>query len=225
MSMDPLRLPRGLALLAVVLACCACGPRPARGYGYAPPAASPEAQALEGHVAALENQIAALEKSLGHGRGAYSQGSLLRVEGKEKGEPPLDRLRRLERELADAQAQIAARDARVTELTRDLLAARDQGKAMGEKASDLAYAKDALVTAQQALAEARADAEGLRAQLATSELQRLKAEREHYHFAAALLRLGPGQATQLLQLQDEAREAARALATPAAAASTSEAKP
>jgi len=202
----------GVTAIGAVLACAlaGCGPPQQRA---ARLPASPESQALENHVEALEHQIADLERSLGKGRGAYSQGSLLKVEGREKGEPPLDRLRRQERELSDANAQIAARDARIAELVRDLGAARDQGKALGEQASDMSFAKDALVTAQQALAEARANADGLTAQLATSELQRLKAEREHYRFAAALLRIGPGQATQLLQLQDEAREAARGLAT------------
>lgn len=197
-----------LASLALIAA-TGCGPQPMR-YS-APSAVSPEAQTLDTHIAALERQIADLERGLGRGRGAYSQGSLLRVEGREKGEPPLDRLRRLEREIADAQAQVAARDTRITALTRELGSARDQGKALGEQAGDLAYAKDALVTAQQALTEARGDAEGYRAQLAASELQRLKAEREHYRFAAALLRVTPGQTTPLLQLQDEAREAARSL--------------
>jgi chromosome segregation ATPase len=166
---------------------------------------------LDGHLAELEAQIAKLERDLGRGRGAYRDGSMLHVEGQQRGEPPLDRLRRLERELADAQAQIAARDTRVSELTRELATARDQGRNLGEQASDLAYARDALVTAQQAMAEARAEADGLRAQIATSELQRLKAEREQFRFAAKLLRLAPGQATQLLELQEEARESARAL--------------
>lgn len=217
--------PAGCALGLLALAALAgCGPPQQRHYSSAREPASPEAQALDQHVAALEAQIAALEKSLGKGRGAYSQGSLLKVEGREKGEPPLDRLRRLERELADANTQIAARDARVAELTRDLALARDQGKSLGEQASDLSYTKDALVTAQQALAEARNAADGLRAQLATSELQRLKSEREHYRFAAALLRLAPGQTSQMLQLQDEAREAARGLeaAKPAAKAPAAE---
>lgn len=196
------------ALLAG-LALAGCGPQPSRFAAATP--ASAEARALDTHIAALEQQIAELERGLGRGRGAYSQGSLLRVQGREKGEPPLDRLRRLERELADAQAQIASRDTRITALTRELGTARDQGKALGEQAGDLAYAKDALVSAQQALSEARGDSEGYRAQLAASELQRLKAEREHYRFAAALLRLNPGQTSPLLQLQDEAREAARAL--------------
>lgn len=198
--------PRLATVLAAVLICAACTPT-ARG-GLRP---SGEAQALERHVSDLEAQIAKLEKDLGKGRGAYRDGSMLRVEGRQGGEAPLDRLRRLERELADAEARIAARDARVAELSRELQTAREQGKSLGEQAGDLSYARDALVTAQQALAEARGQVEGLRAQLATSELQRLKAEREHFSFAAAILRLNPGQTTQLLELQDGAREAARQL--------------
>jgi len=200
---------RFASLLLAVIILAGCGPQPGRPA--AALALSAEAQTLDRHIAALEQQITDLERGLGRGRGVYSQGSLLHVDGRGKGEPPLDRLRRQERELADALAQIAARDGRITSLTRELATARDQGKTLGEQAGDLAYAKDALVTAQQALAEAHGDTDGFRAQLAASELQRLKAEREQYRFAASLLRLIPGQTTPLLQLQDEAREAARAL--------------
>ncbi len=206
-----------LAMLAAALALTACspGPRgPRSGVGPGTIQAVPqssESQSLDRHLAALEAQIAKLEHDLGKGRGAYRDGSLLRVEGRQGGEPPLERLRRLERELADAEARISTRDQRVAELTQELQAARDRGKTLGEKAGDLAYARDALITAQQALTEARDQAEGLRAQLATSELQRLKAEREHFRFAAGILKLAPGQTTQLLELQDEAREAARQL--------------
>ncbi len=215
--MSPSRL---AAFAVVVAALSACSPAP-RGPRHGPgPSASqaaatevsPEARALEQHLAALEAQISKMEKDLGKGRGAYRDGSLLRVEGKQSGEAPLDRLRRLERELADAEAKIAARDTRVGELTRELQTARDEGKSLGEQAGDLAYARDALITAQQALSEARGTADGLRGQLATSELQRLKAEREHFRFAAQVLKLVPGQTAQLQELQDEARETARALA-------------
>ncbi len=215
---------RAAHLAVICLAASACalpprGPRDGPGpstAGLTPPGA--EQRRIEDHLAALEAQIAKLEKDLGRGRGAYRDGSLLRVEGaRGAGEPPLERMRRLERELADAEARVQARDQRVAELTRELATARDEGKALGERAGDLAYAKDALVTAQQALSEARASADGLRAQLAASELQRLKAEREQFRFAARVLRLVPGQTSQLLELQEEAREAARALGGSASA--------
>ena len=221
--------PRLVATVAIACTITACGPAPRGPRGgmsaaQAPP--SSEAQALERHLATLEAQIAKLEKDLGKGRGAYRDGSLLRIEGRQasggNGEPPLERLRRLERELADAESRIASRDARVAELTRELQTARDQGRNLGEQASDLAYARDALITAQQALAEARERVDGLRGQLTTSELQRLKAEHQHFRFAASVLKLVPGQTSQLLELQDEAREAARQLdgqaQTPAKAA-------
>ena len=209
-----------LAVTALALALCACTPtarglRTGAGPGTAQPVpASSETQTLERHLAALEAQIAKLERELGKGRGAYRDGSLLRIEGRQAGgraEPPLERLRRLERELADAESRIASRDTRVAELIRELQTARDQGRNLGEQAGDLAYTRDALVTAQQALGEARERAESLRGQLASSELQRLKAEREHFRLAASILKLVPGQTTQLLELQDEAREAARQL--------------
>lgn len=210
---------RRIILLATALAAAGCAPAPRSprngpGPGTAQmtePASSPEAASLERHISTLEQQIAKLEHDLGKGRGAYRDGSLLRVEGKQGGEPPLDRLRRLERELADAEARIAARDQRVAELTRELGTLRDQGRNLSEQASDLTYSKDALVTAQQALVEARSTADGLKAQLAASELQRLKAEREQYRFSAKLLKLSAGQTAQLLELQDEAREMARGL--------------
>jgi hypothetical protein len=229
---------RPLAIVVASLALCACapaarGPRSGTGPGavQATPA-STEAQTLERHLAALEAQIARLERDLGKGRGAYRDGSLLRIEGRQPGaahggEPPLDRLRRLERELSDAESRVAARDARVAELTRELQTVREQGRSLGEQAGDLAYTRDALVTAQQALAEANERAESLRGQLASSELQRLKAEREHFRFAASILKLVPGQTTQLLELQDEAREAARQLdgQTPPPAPPLTPAKP
>jgi chromosome segregation ATPase len=203
-----------LLLASVLLAATGCTPlttRPGRpgGQPAAAAAASPEAASLDRHIAALETQIAKLEHDLGKGRGVYRDGSLLRVEGRGGGEAPLDRLRRLERELADAEARIATRDQRVVELTRELAAAREQGRTLSEQAGDLSYSRDALVTAQQALAEARGTADGLKAQLSASELQRLKAEREYYRFAAKLLKLSAGQTSQLMDLQDEARETAR----------------
>jgi chromosome segregation ATPase len=208
---------RTLLLIAAALVAAGCIPA-ARGPRAGPgpnamqlSAPSPEAASLERHISTLEQQIAKLERDLGKGRGAYRDGSLLRVEGRQGGEPPLDRLRRLERELADAEARIAARDQRVTELTRELATARDQGRNLSEQASDLTYSRDALVTAQQALTEARDTAEGLKAQLAASELQRLKAERDQYRFSTKLLKLSAGQTAQLLELQDEAREMARGL--------------
>lgn len=203
------------AAILAVAGCTPRGPRAGTGPGsavVATTATAPEVLALERQLAAVEQQIGRLEGALGRGRGTYRDGAMLRVEGRGGGgEAPLDRLRRLERELADAEARLAARDARIAEATRELQAAREQERSLGERAGDLAYAKEALVTAQQALAEARSDCDGLRAQLAASELQRLKAEREQYRIAAALLRLAPGQASQLLELQDEARAAARAL--------------
>lgn len=209
---------RAPLLIAAAIAAAGCAPvarSPRTGAG---PSAvqlsaplSPESASLERHISALEQQIAKLERDLGKGRGAYREGSLLRVEGRQGGEPPLDRLRRLERELADAEARIAARDQRVAELTRELTTVRDQGRNLSEQASDLTYARDALVTAQQALTEARDTADGLKAQLAASELQRLKAEREQYRFSAKLLKLSAGQTSQLLELQDETREMARGL--------------
>lgn len=208
---------RLVAVLAIAALCAGCamqprGPRSGAGPGAIRiGGASPEAASLERHISALEEQIAKLERDLGKGRGAYRDGSLLRVEGRQGGEPPLDRLRRLERELADAEARVTARDQRILELSRDLATAREQGRNLSEQASDSAYARDALVTAQQALAEARDTAEGLRAQLAASELQRLKAEREQYRFSARLLKLTPGETAPLMELQDEARELARGL--------------
>lgn len=204
------RLQSALLITVVMLAGCQLEQRRSLS-DTDPTLQTPESRVLDSHIADLEAQIARLEHNLGKGRGAYRDGSLLRVEGKEKGEPPLDRLRRLEREIADSQAQLTARDSHIAELTKSLSSVRDQSKSLSEQASDHAYARDALITAQQALSEAHAETEGMRAQLAASELQRLKAEREQYRFAARLLRLAPGQTTQLLEVQDEAREAARAL--------------
>jgi DNA repair exonuclease SbcCD ATPase subunit len=196
------------ALIAASLVLVGCQLQP-RGLPASP---SAESQALETHLARLEQQIAELERGIGTGRGTYRGGSLLRVEGDRRSEPPLERLRRLERELADTRAQLSTRESRIVELTRELTQMRDRGQELSEQNHDLTYARDALVTAQQALVERQSEVDGLRAQLATSELQRLKAEREHFGFAARLLRLSPAQTTPLLDLQEEVRESVRSLA-------------
>jgi DNA repair exonuclease SbcCD ATPase subunit len=204
----------GLCLLAGLGGCASpAATRPA------PAPANREAENLDAHVVELEARIAELEGRIGSGRGAYSSGSLLRIADDRRSEPPLERLRRLERELADAKAQLSTRQARLDEITRELTQLRASGRAASERADDLSYAKDALITAQQALAERQAAADGLRAQLAQAELARLKAEREQYRIAARVLRLTPGQATPLVELQEEVRSSIRQIAATTQAAS------
>ncbi|MCS6970963.1 MAG: hypothetical protein N3B15_00715 [Planctomycetota bacterium] len=178
------------------------------------------AETIERHLAQLEQRIAELERAQrAHGRGAYRAGSLLRVIGRSApGSTPLEQLRQLEQRLAEAEAALAARDRRIAELRAELERAQAQGTELREQVGDLSYTREALTTAQQALAEAQARAEDLMQQLAASELARLRAEREHFRLAAAVLRLSPGQTTRLLELQEEAREAARRLEPPAAPA-------
>lgn len=217
-------LPAVLALLAAGCAAERAAAPPDRWiYGEGGEAAEQRAaaaDAIERHLAELERRIAELERApAARGRGAYRAGSLLRVQGGAPagaaGLTPLEQLRDLERRLAEAEAALAARDRRIAELSAELQRQQAQGRELREQVGDLSYARDALTTAQQALAEAEGRVDDLTRQLAASELARLRAERDHFRLAAALLRLTPGQTTRLLELQDEAREAARRVAPPA----------
>ncbi|MFM2091883.1 MAG: hypothetical protein RLZZ127_2372 [Planctomycetota bacterium] len=166
---------------------------------------------LQDRIAALEQRIQAMESARGGaaaGTGAYARGSSLRIDG--AGESVLERLRRMEQELAEARAVIGGRE-------RELAAAREQARSLAsegseaaERAAGLEHVRTSLVTAQQVLAERQTAIEALQAQLAASELARLKAERSHLTLAAAVLRLQP-QPAAVNDLQEQVRAETRSV--------------
>lgn len=178
----------------------------------APLLSSAEGEAeIQARLVALETKIASLEtpRPLGPGTGAYAHGSSLRIDG--AGETVLERLRRLEQELAGANATIAGRE-------RELAAAQEQAKQLAaeggdaaQRAAGLEHVRTSLVTAQQVLSERQTRIDTLQAQLAASELARLKAERGYLQLAASVLRL-QAQPAAVNDLLDLVRAEARGLA-------------
>ncbi len=165
---------------------------------------------LNRKIEALEQQIAAPHRK---STGAMAGGPRLRIEGSSQ-EALLDRLRRLEKELAVANATITAKEARIhnLEVTRADLTATSTD--LTRKNDYLAHTEASLVTAQQALAERQEKISQLDAQLNASELARLRAEREHYLLAAEILRMTPEQSAALPEIQARIRDQARTLQAP-----------
>ncbi len=176
-------------------------------------AAEPEAPdlAVQARLAALEQRIQAMEgaKPQPGGVGAYARGSGLRIDG--AGESVLERLRRLDQELAEARAVAAGRERELLEAHERSRALAAEGQDSAQRAAGLEHVRTALVTAQQVLAERQTAIDALQAQLTASELARLKAERSHLQLAAAVLRLQP-QPAAVNDLQEMVRAETRPLA-------------
>jgi chromosome segregation ATPase len=169
------------------------------------PAASPDQAAIAAHLAELELKINQMEKRLGHGHGALKGGPTLKVDGGGQ-ESVLERLRRLERELAAAKAAYAAKNDE-TDLLRDRLTiANTRGDGLAAQTDSLTRVRDDLITAQQELAERKAIISTLEEQLAATELQRLRVEQRYYTIAAGVLRLPAAQSQELLDLQSAVRK-------------------
>ncbi len=198
-----------LALFAgAALGMAGCSPEP-RSQTALPPAdpilLSPDQLAIIAHLAELERKIVEMEKRLGHGRGALKGGPTLVVSGNGQ-ETVLERLRRLERELAQAKAAYAVKSDE-TDLLRDRLTiANTRGDGLAAQADSLSRVRDDLITAQQELAERKALITTLDEQLASVELQRLRIEQRYYTVAASVLRLPPGQSQELIDLQAQVRK-------------------
>jgi len=164
---------------------------------------------VEARLAALDAKIAGLEKQLSTkpgsagGKGGLAQGSSLRIGGGD--ETVLERLRRFEQERNAAQAQNQALAARAAALTGELAEARGEGRTLAERADYLARTEESLVAAQQTLSERSAERDAIQARLATSELQRLRGEREYSLLAAAVLKLSPERLGSLPEIQDRIR--------------------
>jgi uncharacterized coiled-coil protein SlyX len=170
--------------------------------------------ALSAKVAELDAKIARLEGRLDSrtpqilGSGAYAKGTTLRIDGNGN-ESLLERLRRLEREVAAANATAAAKDQTISKLNHELGLAQNTGKQAREQADYLAHTGESLLAAQQTLGERQERIAALSAQAAASDLQRLRAERRWYALAGEILRLTPGDARDLPEIQNRIREATR----------------
>ena len=168
-------------------------------------AMSADQAAIANHLSELERKITTLEKRLGHGHGALKEGSTLVVDGGGQ-ESVLERLRRLERELAGAKANYVAKTTE-TDLLRDRLSiANTRSDGLAAQSDSLSRVRDDLVTAQQELAERKTIIFKLDEQLAATELQRLRVEQRYYTVAAGLLRLPAGQSQELIDLQTQVRK-------------------
>lgn len=187
----------------LLLAGCQWGGRPESSDM---PAASAEQQALHAHLQRLEAKISSIEK--GRGTGAFRNGPTLHIDPG-GAESPLERLRRLDRELLEARSLVVARDATITTLRQETQSSRARGDDLEARNDELGGIRDQLVTAQQVLTERQDQIEALRAQLATSELGRLKAERDFFTVAASLLKLTPVQISELTELQEDVRKTVR----------------
>lgn len=173
----------------------------------APPATAMTADqaAIAAHLASLERKIAAMEKRLGHGHGALKGGPNLLVDGGGQ-ESVLERLRRLERELAEAKAAYAAKTDEADLLRDRLTIANTRGDGLAAQTDSLSRVRDDLITAQQELAERKAAITTLEEQLAGAELQRLRIEQRYYTIAASVLRIPAGQSQELIDLQAQVRK-------------------
>ena len=130
-------------------------------------AAEPEGadQAVQARLAALEQRIQAMEgaKPQPGGVGAYARGSGLRIDG--AGESVLERLRRLDLELAEARALAAGRERELAEAHERTRALAAEGQDAAQRAAGLEHVRTSLVTAQQVLAERQTAIDALQAQL------------------------------------------------------------
>jgi chromosome segregation ATPase len=193
------------AILATLVAAgCQFGSRPmdAPASGTA---GTPDQRAIQTRLGELDTKIAQLERQLGQGRGALRHGTSFTVEGAEQ-ESVLERLHRVDRELAEAKAALALKDRELAALKAQLATAADHGTALASEADALSRVRDSLVTAQQELAERQTKLAQMGDQLTLSELLRLRAERACFLTAAGILKLAPGQGQELAELQEQARQ-------------------
>jgi chromosome segregation ATPase len=197
-----------LAGAALGMAGCSIEQRSHRGAPDTQPVAaapSPDQAAIAAHLAQLEQKIAAMEKRLGHGHGALKDGPNLLVDGGGQ-ESVLERLRRLERELAQAKAAFAAKSDEADLLRDRLTIANTRGDGLAAQTDSLSRVRDDLITAQQELAERKAAITTLEEQVASVELQRLRIEQRYFTIAASVLRIPPGQSQELIDLQAQVRK-------------------
>jgi chromosome segregation ATPase len=205
------------ATAALTAGLCCCTLR----QGHSSPSSAPAtpsrdaapADAMAQRMRELDDKIARIERSLGKppalsGTGAYAQGSTVRLAGHGQ-ETLLERVRRLEQELAAAQATITAKQIAIAQMQRERDEARTQGTEARQEADYLARTRDDLTIAQQALRERQERNDALQAQVAIADLQRLRAERSWYALASEVLRLTPDELKDLPDIQTRIRDATR----------------
>jgi chromosome segregation ATPase len=205
-----MRRPAPLLALAGVLSLLAGGctvgdgrARPGDGQD-ATAGGSGEQLTIQQHLDDLERKINQLEHQLGAGHGALKEGSTFSVDSGGQ-ESVLERLRRLQNEIAAAKAEIAAKNKLIADLHQDLAGASKRSEGLAERADSLSHVQDSLVTAQQELADRQTRLAALTDQLALSELARLRAEKSYYQLASGLIKLAPGQTQELVDLQELVR--------------------
>jgi hypothetical protein len=164
---------------------------------------------LDQKINNLEKKLASPATVTSNGSGAYARGTTLRVASDNSGESLLEKLRRLETELASASANVTAKNQSIANLNQQRDAALLSSKQARERADFLAQSSESLVTVQQTLAERQEQINALNAQLAAGELQRLRAERHWYQLASEILRLSPDDARDLPGVQSRIRQATR----------------
>jgi chromosome segregation ATPase len=164
----------------------------------------PEQMNIADYLAQLEQKIANLESRLGHSKGALVYGPNRLVDGGGN-ESVLEKLRRLDRELADAHLQLKGKDAEIMILREQVTQTTIKNKDATAQNDALGHVRDHLITAQQELTARKDTITHLEQTLTSSELQRLRMEQTYFTTVAAILRLMPGQAQELLDLQSSLR--------------------
>jgi hypothetical protein len=185
-------------------------PAPAPVPAPAPTPTASDQTAIARHLDALDARIAQLERGVPTGNGAFRRGASFLVDGGGT-ESVLERLRRLERELAQARSDLAVRDATLGEIRNRAENEQKRAAGLAEKADSLAHVRDSLVAAQQTLAERQAIIDRLTQRMAEADLARLHGERAFFLLAASVLKVVPGQTQDLLDLQDQLRQQAKVL--------------
>ncbi len=190
-------------------------PEPPVAMPVADGSASDSASILDARLRELDQRIAELEQRTARNRatGAFARGTTLLVSGNGH-ESVLERLRRLEQELAAANAALGDQHRRADSLEQSLAKSQAEGKRQSERADYLDHTREGLTAARATLAERQERIAALEAQLATSELQRLRSERDWYQLAAEVLRLSAERPEGLPDIQARIRERTRDLRTP-----------
>jgi uncharacterized membrane protein YccC len=192
-------------LIAAVFAVSGCATderasSPAAAYG----SNASDSAAIADYLGNLEQKIANLESRLGHSKGALVHGPNRLVDGGGN-ESVLEKLRRLDRELADAHFEIKNKAAEIIILREQVAQTSAKNKDAAAQNDALVHVRDHLITAQQELNARKNTIATLEQNLTASELQRLRMEQTYFTTVAVVLRIMPGQAQELLDLQTSLR--------------------
>jgi predicted ribosome quality control (RQC) complex YloA/Tae2 family protein len=150
---------------------------------------------------ALAASLGAVE---GVGSGAFRDGPTLRLEGSGN-ETLLEKLRRLENEMAVTRDTLSERDKSIADLERENTLLRERGKDLIGRLELLEHARVSLEQARQEVADRGKRLDALSAQVMSSERARLLCERAAFDTAAEILALQANDAQKLLDLQSRLR--------------------